>query len=144
MRTLARQSGPESDVVRFLGRFGQGVVFLIGIVAVVQFTGIGTKFELLSITGVLGLVLALYLDDLVKEVIAAYVLIREDVLRENDQVMIRDIKGRVLRVTARCTYIKTEGGDLVVVANSFLHRGPLVNFTAKERMKDKAWFGEKT
>ena len=91
---------------------------------------------------ILGLVLALFLDGLVKEVIAAWVLIREDVLRENDQIMIRDVKGRVMRVTARCTYVKTKGGDLVVVANSFLHRGPLVNFTAKERMKDKAWFSK--
>ena len=144
MRTLAHQRGSESAVVRFLGRFGQGVILLFGIVAVVQFTGLGSEFELLSLAGVAGLVLALYLDDLVKELIAAYVLIREDVLRENDQVMIRDVKGRVLRVTARCTYIKTESGDLVVVANSFLHRGPFVNFTAKERMKDKEWFSEKT
>ena len=71
---------------------------------------------------------------------SAFIMIEHKVLKEGDQIMIRDVKGQVVEITGRHTFLKTDEGNVVLLGNSFLARGPLVNYTAVERLKDEPWF----
>jgi hypothetical protein len=138
----AHRSGylAKSTLFRELGRAAQGLVLLVGFIVVARITGLASEVEELTVLGLLGLGFTLYVQNVVNEAVNAFILIQRNLLRENDQVMIRDVKGRVVRITARHTYIRTDEGDVVIVGNSFLARGPLVNYTAKERLKNEEWF----
>ena len=143
---VARRKGyvSKSNIFRELGRAIQRLLLVIGVVIAAKVTGLASEIEALTILGLVGLGFTLYIEDLVSEAISTFIMIQHKVLRENDQIMIREVKGRVVRITARHTFIKTEEGTVVLVGNSFLARGPLVNYTASERLKDEPWFTGKT
>jgi len=47
------------------------------------------------------------------------------------------VKGRVVKIGLRATWVKTDSGDIAIISNNYLANGPLVNFTARERLERK-------
>jgi len=73
-------------------------------------------------------------------VISGLLLFNDGVLRLGDIIEYGGTKGKVVRIGLRNTWIKTDLGHLVVVSNSSLSGGPLVNHTATERLRRKYAF----
>ena len=144
MAVAARRKGHHPAIIRELGRVLQGVALVIGVVAAAKVTGLATEFETLTIVGLIGLGITLYIEDAVKEAQSAFIMTQHKMLKEGDQIMIREIKGQIVQITARHTFLKTDEGNVVLLGNSFLARGPFVNYTAGERLKNEPWFTEKT
>ena len=142
MSVVALRKGheSESDILRDLGRRIRGFSILIGIVVAAGVTGLATQFESLTILGLIGLGFTVYTEELVSETISAFVMVQHKVLKEGDHIMIRDVKGQVVKITSRHTFLKTPEGKVVLVGNYFLASGPLTNYTASERLKDDPWF----
>ena len=47
------------------------------------------------------------------------------------------MKGRVVKLGFRTTWLKDEGGSVVIVSNNTLLNGPFVNHTATQRLEKK-------
>jgi small-conductance mechanosensitive channel len=47
------------------------------------------------------------------------------------------VKGRVVKIGLRATWVKTDSGDIAIISNNYLASGPLVNFTAAQRLEKK-------
>jgi small-conductance mechanosensitive channel len=47
------------------------------------------------------------------------------------------VKGKVVKIGLRATWVRTDNGDIAIISNNYLANGPLVNFTAGERLEKK-------
>ena len=55
----------------------------------------------------------------------------------DDVIEYNGIKGKVVRIALRNTWIMPDSGNIVMVSNSSLSNGPLTNHTATERLSKK-------
>jgi len=89
----------------------------------------------LTLSAVVGLAATLALQTTIGNVIAGFLLLREGVLRPNDVIQIGGVRGTVVRLGLVTTWLRLEDGSLASVSNSNLLSGPLVNNSAKDRLK---------
>ncbi len=69
--------------------------------------------------------------------ISGILLFNDGALRLNDMVEYSGIKGKVVKVALRNTWVRMDDGNLAIISNSSLSSGPLVNFTAGKRLEKK-------
>ena len=67
-------------------------------------------------------------------------MLSDGVLRLDDSVEYSGVKGVVVKIGLRATWVKTEHGDIAVISNNYLVNGPLVNHTATKRLERKLHF----
>ncbi len=70
-------------------------------------------------------------------IISGILILSDGVLRLHDSIEYGGVKGRVVKIGLRSTWVKTESGDIAIISNNYLANGPLVNFTANERLERK-------
>jgi small-conductance mechanosensitive channel len=89
----------------------------------------------LTLSAVVGLGFTLALQTTIGNVIAGYILLRDRLLRLNDDLQISGVRGKVVQVGLVTTWLRLEDGSVASVSNSTLLGGPLINRTAGERLK---------
>ena len=67
-------------------------------------------------------------------------MLSDGVLRLNDSVEYSGVKGVVVKIGLRATWVKTDHGDIAIISNNYLVNGPLVNRTATQRLERKLHF----
>ncbi|EQD76843.1 MscS Mechanosensitive ion channel [mine drainage metagenome] len=127
-RVVRRSGGTESSI-RTITEVIRIVYVLIAAIAVASYTGIANSLTVLTLSGVAGLLVSLALQPTLSNMISGYYLMREGLIRVGDVVVYNAMKGRVIRVALRNTWILTEMGEVVVVGNTSLFNGPLINVT---------------
>ena len=107
------------------------------IAGLVLFFAFGSINEVsgLTFSAILTLAATLALQTTIGNVIAGFILLRNRLLRIDDEIQISGIQGRVVQLGMVTTWLRREDGSLVSVSNSTLLGGPLVNRTAGERLK---------
>ncbi len=126
---VVRRSGVTESSIRTITEVIRIVYVLIAAIAVASYTGIANSLTVLTLSGVGGLLISLALQPTLSNMISGYYLMREGLIRVGDVVVYNAVKGRVIRVALRNTWIHTETGDVVVVGNTSLFNGPLINVT---------------
>ncbi len=91
----------------------------------------------LTFSGVLGIGLTLALQATLQNIIAGILLIADGTLRLDDEIEYGGIKGQVVLMGFRSTWVMTEKGSIAIVSNSSLVNGPMVNHTATKRLERK-------
>jgi small-conductance mechanosensitive channel len=133
----ARRAGAEPVVIRDMGE-GFRIVAAVAVVsAILSVTGLATEFTALTMSGIAALVVSLALQTTLSNIIAGMLLFSDGAIRLHDQVEFGGIKGKVERLASRNTWIKTESGAVVIVSNSNLSNGPLINHSATERLSKR-------
>jgi small-conductance mechanosensitive channel len=61
-------------------------------------------------------------------------LLQENVLRLGDVIQFSGVKGEVIKLGFRSTWLRTSEGEIVIVSNKSLSDGPFINYTATERL----------
>jgi small conductance mechanosensitive channel len=137
---LVRRAGGHAALARSI-REGFTLVWItltgVGILAV---TGIASQFSFLTISGLVGLAVSLALQNTLSNIISGVLLLSDGVLRLDDSVEYGGVKGVVVKIGLRATWVKTEQGDIAVISNNYLVNGPLVNHTATQRLEGKLHF----
>ncbi len=110
---------------------------LLAATGILAVTGVASEFSFLTISGIVGLTVSLALQSTLSNVISGVLLLTDGVIRINDQISFSGVRGTVLRIGLRSTWIKTESGDIAVMSNSNLASGPFVNFTSARRLERK-------
>ncbi|MCI4353792.1 MAG: mechanosensitive ion channel family protein [Thermoplasmata archaeon] len=134
MRTLVKRAGATTIAVAGI-RDGLRILWVIvagwGILAV---WSIASELTFLTISGIAGLIISLSLQAVFSNMIAGLLLFQDGALRVGDRIEYSGVKGEVIRVALRNTWVRTEAGPIAVIGNSALTNGPLINHSAVARM----------
>ena len=137
IRRAARLAKVRLSAIRDITVGLRIVAILVIISAVLGFTGLSSEFTSLTISGIAALATSLALQSTLSNMIAGILLVRDGTIRVDDQIEYSNIKGKIARIALRNTWIMLDSGAIAVVSNSSLSNGPLVNYTATERLSKR-------
>jgi small conductance mechanosensitive channel len=137
---LVQRAGAHAGLARSI-REGFYIIWItLTAIVILSVTGFGSEFSFLTISGIAGLTVSLALQNTLSNIISGVLLLSDGVLRLDDSVEYSGVKGVVVKIGLRATWVKTEHGDIAVISNSYLVNGPLVNHTATQRLERKLHF----
>ncbi len=110
---------------------------MLAIAAVVHVTGLTSEFTALTISGIAAIALSLALQISLSNVISGLSLLAGNTLSINDSIEYSGIKGQVVKIGLMSSWVKTNEGNIAMISNSYLANGPLINYTAGERLMKK-------
>jgi len=137
---LVRRAGAHAGLARSIREGFTLLWIILAGVGILSFTGIASQFSFLTISGIVGLAVSLALQNTLSNVISGVLLLSDGVLRLDDSVEYSGVKGVVVKIGLRATWVKTDHGDIAVISNNYLVNGPLVNYTATKRLERKLHF----
>lgn len=137
IRGIAKRAGAAPTVTRDIGASFRIIALALVLSDVLSFSGLSSLFTGLTVSAVLAVAVSLALQTTLSNVIAGILLLSDGVVRLHDTIEYSGAKGEVVRIGLRNTWIKTKEGNISVIGNSSLSGGPLINYTAAERLSKK-------
>jgi small conductance mechanosensitive channel len=137
---LVRRAGGHAGLARSIREAFTILWITLAGVGILSVTGIASAFSFLTISGIVGLTVSLALQNTLSNIISGVLLLSDGVLRLDDSIEYSGVKGVVVKIGLRATWVKTEHGDVAVISNNYLVNGPLVNHTATQRLERKLHF----
>ena len=138
MRALQR-SRAHSNAIILLGNFAQIGVLIVGALVVLAiFTGPNFGWILTSFS-VIGLVIGLSLQDLLKNFFAGVWILVERPFRFGDTIQVDAHTGVVEQIAFRTTLLRTLDGRQVVIPNNTLMTSMVVNHSAYPLRRAGLW-----
>jgi small-conductance mechanosensitive channel len=134
LRQVGRRAGLKESTLIVIRDTSRAIWVVLAIVGVAYYTRLTSELTVIAVTTVGGLIVSLALQATLTNVIAGLFLLQDGTLRIGDDITYSGIAGRVVRITLRTSWIMTDKGVIVTVANSQLMNGPLVNRTATNRL----------
>jgi small-conductance mechanosensitive channel len=135
--TAAKKAGVPHTQLHFFRDAMRALFILLAIVAVIHVSGLTSQFTALTLSGIVAIALSLALQTTLTNVISGILLLLDGSIRVGDSVEFSAIKGVVVRIGLRNTWIKNNDGTVVIVSNSQLAGGPLKNYTGSQRLLEK-------
>ena len=132
----AKRAGVSYAQLRIFTDGLRFVLMVLAIVAVVRVTGLASEFTALTISGIAAISLSLALQTSLSNVISGVLLLLDNTLRINDLIEYSGIKGQVVKIGLRSSWVKTSEGNIVIISNSQIANGPLTNYTAGQRLME--------
>jgi small conductance mechanosensitive channel len=137
---IVRRAGGHAGLARSI-REGFTLIWItLAGIGILSLAGVASEFSFLTISGIVGLAVSLALQNTLSNIISGVLLLSDGVLRLDDSVEYSGVKGVVVKIGLRATWVKTEKGDIAVISNNYLVNGPLVNHTATQRLEKKLHF----
>jgi small-conductance mechanosensitive channel len=99
----------------------------LAILLVLTIWGVSSDILTATVVGIVALVVSLGLQSTVSNMISGVFLLQDGAIRPGDYIEHFAIKGVVVRVALRNTWVKTDTGQMVVVGNTKLADGPTLN-----------------
>jgi len=134
---IARRANVPKPVTRNVREVITAVWFVISLAWVLQILGLTSILTSLTVSGIVGLTISLGLQTTLSNVIAGIFLLQDNALHTGDKILIGTVKGEVVKLGLRNTWLRNETGEIVIISNSSLSNGPLTNYTAKDRLNKK-------
>ncbi len=128
VRALGRHRAHPNAVV-LLGNITQLAVLVIGGLAVLAIYTQGSFGWILTSFSVVGLVVGLSLQDILRNFFAGIYILVERPFRIGDTVQVAEHTGIVEEISFRTTQLRTDDGRGVVIPNATLMTNPVVNLT---------------
>lgn len=132
-RALTR-GGVESTLAGFLRNVTYAVMMVVALIAALQKIGVPTT-SVLAILGAAGLAVGLALKDSLSNIASGVMLIVLRPFRDGDHVLAADMEGVVEEVRIFQTRLRTFDNRLIILPNSMITGGPIINYTAKPRRR---------
>ncbi|MBI3858757.1 MAG: mechanosensitive ion channel [Thaumarchaeota archaeon] len=136
-RRVATKAGASKSVSRAVDQWLLLTMVVAAVAAVAGVTGLSSELSTLTISGIGGLAVTLALQNTLSNIIAGVLMFRDGVLRLGDDVEFGPVRGAVVKLSLRTTWVKRGDGSITVIGNSNLASGPIVNYTAKARLEKK-------
>ena len=133
----ARRAGVPQGQVRLIKEGIASVFVVLAVIAVVHVSGLTSQVTTLTISGIAAIVLSLALQATLSNMISGILLLLDNTIRVNDLIEYSGAKGEVVKIGLRNTWVKTPEGNVVIISNSQIANGPLINYTAGERLLKK-------
>ena len=137
VRVAAKMAGTNPTVIRDFG-VGMRVIAILVIIAVIlSLTGLSSELTTVTLSGIGALAVSLALQNVLSNIFSGILLLHEGLIHLNDIIEYEKMKGKVVRIALRNTWVKMESGKIAVISNTLLANGPLINHSAKERFAKK-------
>ena len=133
----ARRAGVTQGQVRLIKEGIDSVFIVLAIIVVVHLSGLTSEFTTLTLSGIAALVLSLALQATLSNVISGILVLFDNTIRVKDLIGYSGAKGEVVKIGLRNTWVKTPEGNVVIISNSQIANGPLINYTAGGRLLKK-------
>jgi len=135
-RAAKRAEAPPGLIRNVRG--GLSVAWIVLVAAgLLSITGIASVFSVLTLSGIVGVAASLALQNTLSNIISGIVLFSDGVLRLNDTIEYSGVKGRVVKIALRNTWMRKDDGTIAVISNNYLAGGPLIIHSAGERLEKK-------
>src|SRR5256886_11928208 len=128
MRMLAR-SRAQANVTILLGNLAQLAIITVGILAIVAIYTRDAFGWILTSFSVVGLVIGLSLQDILKNFFAGIWVLVERPFRIGDSIEVGGYSGSVEEIAFRTTQLRTDDGREVIVPNGTFMTSAVVNLT---------------
>ncbi len=127
--TVVRRGGASLSTLRAIREGIRILCVLVAALLVASYTGVANNLTILTLSGIAGLLISLALQPTLTNMISGYYLMRQGVIHVGDAITYGALKGTVLHIALRNTWILTDAGQVAVVGNTALFNGPLINTT---------------
>lgn len=127
---IARRAGARKPTVRSILETARILGIVLAALSVVTYAGLASVLAVLTVSGIAALAISLALQSTLSNMVAGVLLLRDRSIRYGDVITYSGIKGRVIRVALRNTWIVTDAGVVAIISNGNLNNGPLINHTA--------------
>jgi small-conductance mechanosensitive channel len=138
--TISVKAGASKAVVNSVRQW-IWVLIIVGVLAAVAYlTGLSSEITTLTISGILGLAISLALQNTLSNVISGVLLLNDGIIRLGDDIQYGGpggVRGEVVKLSLRSTWIRTPAGVITVIGNSNLSAGPILNYSANTRLEKK-------
>lgn len=138
MRMLARNRA-QANVTILLGNLAQLAIITIGVLAIVAIYTRDAFGWILTSFSVVGLVIGLSLQDILKNFFAGVWVLVERPFRIGDTIEVSGYSGRVEEISFRTTQLRTDDGREVIVPNGTFMTSAVVNLTRFPTRRAAAW-----
>jgi small-conductance mechanosensitive channel len=138
MRLLARNRA-QANVTILLGNLAQLTIITVGILAIVAIYTRDTFGWILTSFSVVGLVIGLSLQDILKNFFAGVWVLVERPFRIGDTIEVTGYSGTVDEISFRTTQLRTDDGREVIVPNGTFMTSAVVNLTRFPTRRVSAW-----
>jgi small conductance mechanosensitive channel len=133
---LARRAGISPAVIRDVRDAVTVIILAVAITGIAGLTGLSSEFTTLTIGGVAGLAVSLALQTTLTNIISGILMLHDKILHLGDDIEYSGVKGKVVKIGFRNTWIRDEKNSIIVISNASLASGPLTNHTASARLSD--------
>ena len=134
IRGVARWAGATPPLLRSLRDVITVIGVLLGVTEMLSITGLASQFTTLTLSGIVGVAISLALQSTLSNVISGFLLFRDKVIRLGDDIQFGGVRGNIVQIGLRATWIRTQDGNIVVIGNTNLSSGPLLNYTSGSRL----------
>ena len=138
MRSLARNRA-QANVTVLLGNLAQLTVITIGALGVLAIYTQGAFGWILTSFSVVGIVIGLSLQDILKNFFAGVWVLVERPFRIGDTIEVTGFAGSVEEISFRTTQLRTPDGREVIVPNGTFMTSAVVNLTRFPTRRVAAW-----
>src|SRR5712692_1952469 len=134
----ARRAGVSPRVISYIRVALNAVWIIVAVTSILSISSLAPYLSsALTISGLVTLAVSLALQTTLSNMIAGILLFQDNTLRVGDLIQYSGIRGKVVRVWLRTTWVQTADGNIAIISNSTLSSGPWINFTATERLTKK-------
>jgi small conductance mechanosensitive channel len=138
MRALARNRA-QANVTVLIGNLAQLTVIAIGILLILAIYTQGAFGWILASFSVVGVVIGLALQDILKNFVAGMWVLVERPFRIGDSIEVTGYSGTVEEISFRTTQLRTDDGREVIVPNGTFITSAVVNLTRFPTRRAAAW-----
>ena len=138
MRALARNRA-QANVTVLVGNLAQLTVIAIGVLLILAIYTQGAFGWILASFSVVGVVIGLSLQDILKNFVAGIWVLVERPFRIGDSIEVGGYSGTVEEISFRTTQLRTDDGREVIVPNGTFMTSPVVNLTRFPTRRAAAW-----
>ena len=137
IRHGAKKAGTNPTVIRDIAVAMRVIAVLVIVTMILSLTGLASEFTTITISGIGALAVSLALQNTLSNILSGILMFHDGLIHLNDTVEYGSVKGKVVRLAMRNTWIKMDSGKIAVISNSLLASGPLINHSATERISRK-------
>jgi len=139
VRRVVLRAGASRSVVTSITQWVGVLMILAAAAALTTVAGLSSYLTALTVSGIAGLAISLALQNTISNVISGVLLQHDGVIHLGDDVQygLGGVRGEVVKLSLRTTWLKTKDGIVVVLSNSNLASGPILNYSSLARLKSR-------
>lgn len=129
-----RRKDMSTVSIKIIANIGATLIFFVTFVIAMSNIGLSIT-NLAVIAGALSIGVGFALRSLVSSIISGMVLLSENYIKLGDYIRIKDLTGKVMDIGFRATVIRTIDNIHILVPNSDLIDGQVINLTLEDRVR---------
>ena len=139
VRRVVLRAGASRSVATSVTEWMGVLMLLAAAASITTVAGLSSYLTALTLSGIAGLAISLALQNTISNVIAGVLMQHDGIIRLGDDVQYGSggVRGEVVKLSLRSTWLKTKDGVVVVVGNSNLSGGPILNYSSLGRVQKK-------